>query len=242
MNYDLLSLVVGAVAAFITTLPVLIPAFRDWRNANRQSYKFVYVKVVHLTRRTPGRPPVYHARVARLDEEVPVFDEYHYFRLNMFRQKRGFTCTDRSSGVVDLQVLHPWSRDGALVFPDVGAGKQPGMVSQAVEGESNVFFTKSIYYNGLQPGNEDLAMRMEHDTREARMIVDFSSIPDCEALVPMPTAVARVGSRETQITVRKLARGIYTVCEADAREDSVVRMDFHFAWDAAGARRAGGRR
>ena len=230
----LIGIVIGAVAAFITTLPVLIPWYRDWRSAERQDYKYVYIKVVHLTHRTGDNPPVYRARVARLEQEVDVYDEYHYFRLNLFRWPReSFTCTDRSSGVVDLQILHPWNDEGRLVFTDVGAAHQPGLVSQTVRKKSNAFFTKSIYYNGLQPGNENLAMKMEHDTAEARMIVDFSSLPNCEALVPMPTAVERTGDAETQISVRRLAPGIFSVSAKDVKKETVLRMDYHFAWDAA---------
>ncbi|HYR12254.1 MAG TPA: hypothetical protein VEQ60_30990, partial [Longimicrobium sp.] len=96
----LISGVIGAGAAFITTLPVLIPWMRDWRNAEKQEYKYIYIKVVHLTRQDGVNPPVYRAHVPRLKREVDVYDEYHYFRLNLFRWPRpAFTCTDRSSGV-----------------------------------------------------------------------------------------------------------------------------------------------
>jgi hypothetical protein len=229
----LIGVVIGAVTAFITTLPVLVPWYRDWRNAEKQEYKYVYIKVVHLTRQEEGSPPVYRAHVARLDRKVDVYDEYHYFRLNLFRWPRStFTCTDRSSGTVDLQILHPWNEEGKLVFADVGAAMLPGLVSQTVNKKSNSFFTRSIYYNGLQQGNENLAMKMEHDTAEARMIVDFSSIPHCDVLVPMPLAVERVGGTETQVSVRRLAPGIFSVAARDAKKDTVLRMDYRFAWDA----------
>lgn len=228
-----LGVVIGAVAAFITTLPVLIPWFRDWRSADKQEYKYVYIKVVHLTKKSEGALPVYRAHVGRLKRDVDVYDEYHYFRLNLFRWPRStFTCTDRSSGVVDLQILHPWNDEGKLVFTDVGAALLPGMVSQTVNKKSNVFFTKSIYYNGLQQDNENLAMKMEHDTAEARMIVDFSSIPHCDVLVPMPSAVERAGEKETQVTVRRLAPGIFSVAAKDVKKETVLRMDYDFAWDA----------
>ncbi|HEX7242921.1 MAG TPA: hypothetical protein VF263_21720 [Longimicrobiaceae bacterium] len=230
----LIGVVIGALAAFVTTLPVLIPWFRDWRAGGRQEYKYCYVKVVHLTRREDGRAPVYRAYVPRLDQKVPVYDEYHYFRLNVFRWPRGvFTCTDRSSGVVDLQILHPWHDGGKLVFTDRGAGLQPGTVSQTVRKKSNVFFTKSIYYNGLQSGHENVAMKMEHHTGEARMIVDFSSIPNFEQLVPMPDAVECTPDRETQINARKLAPGIFSVSAVDVAEETVLRLDFAFRWEAA---------
>lgn len=229
--------IIGAIAAFITTLPVLIPYLRERRNRDWQEFKYAYIKIVHLTRRGGGNPPVYRAWVRRLDQAVDVYDEYHYFRLNIFRSPReSFACKDRSSGVVDLQILHPWNEEGKLVFPDVGSGKLPHQVEQTIQKNSNVFFTKSIYYNGLQEGNEDLAMRMEHDTREARLIVDFSSIPDCDVLVPMPAAVECIGERQTEISARKLAPGIYSVSGTNVRKDTVLRLDFRFAWEAAEGR------
>lgn len=236
VDIDVISAALGAMAAVIGTLPVLVPWVRDVRNTDRQEYKLVYLKVVHLTRRAPGEPPVHVARVARLPEPVEVFDEYHYFRLNVFRRPRStFTSADRSSGVVDLQILHPWHDDGKLVFADVGEAAIPQRVSQTIRKKSGVFFTRSIYYNGLQPGNENLAMKMEHDTKEARIIVDFSSIPDCEALVPMPAAIERIGEQETHISVRRLGPGIFSAALADAKKDTVLRMDFAFAWQHARA-------
>jgi hypothetical protein len=230
----LIGILIGAIAAFITTLPVLIPWFSDWRSPDKQEYKYVYIKAVHLTQRTEDNPPVYRAHVARLKRDIDVYDEYHYFRLNLFRWPRlTFTCTDRSSGVVDLQILHPWNDEGKLVFTDVGAAMQPGLVSQTVQKKSNAFFTRSIYYNGLQQGNENIAMKMEHDTVEAHMIVDFSSIPHCDVLVPMPCAVERVGDTETQVSVRRLAPGIFSVAAKDVKKETVLRMDFDFAWEVA---------
>lgn len=234
MSPELISGIIGAAAAFVSTLPVLVPWFRDWRNADRQEYKMVYIKVVHLTRRADAAQPVRIARVDRLPDPVPVYDEYHYFRLNVFRWPRDkFTSSDRTSGVVDLQILHPWNEGGKLVFSDVGAAMLPGVVSQTVKKKSSVFFTRSIYFNGLQPGNENVAMGMEHDTREARIIVDFSSLPDCDALVPMPSAVERVGDRERQITVLRLAPGIFSASLTDVEKGTVLRLDFDVAWEHA---------
>lgn len=109
----------------------------------------------------------------------------------------------------------------------------PDYVSQTVKKKSSVFFTRSIYFNGLQPGHQNVAMGMEHDTREARIIVDFSSLPDCDALVPIPSAVERVGDRERQITVLRLSPGIFSASLSDVEKGTVLRMDFNVAWEHA---------
>jgi hypothetical protein len=230
MNYDLISLLLGAIAALIGTLPVLIPALREWRHRDRQDYKYSYIKVIHLTRNDGTNAPVYRAYVPRLDREVTVFDEYNHYRLNIFPRKRPYTSTNRTSGVCDVRIIFPWREEEGLEFSDKGSGKVADVISQTMDVESKVHFTNTINYNGLQPGNEDLAMKMEYDTREARMIVDFSSIPNCEAVIPMPVAVVRVKNRERRINVHQLATGVFMVCESMLQKEAVLRMDFCFNW------------
>jgi hypothetical protein len=48
----------------------------------------------------------------------------------------------------------------------------------------------------------------------------------------MPVAVERVGETETQVSVRKLAPGIFSVAAKDLKKETVLRMDYSFAWDA----------
>jgi hypothetical protein len=230
MSYDFISLLIGAIAALIGTLPVLVPALREWRHRERQDYKYSYIKIIHLTRNNGTNPPVHRAYIPRLGQYVDVFDEYNHYRLNIFPRKRPYTSTNRTSGVCDLRIVFPWRDEEELDFSDRDSGKIPSVISQTVDVESKVHFTNSINFNGLQPGNEYLAMRMEYDTREARMLVDFSSIPNCEVLVSMPTAVVRVKNHERKINVYQVATGVFMVCESKLQKDAVLRMDFRFNW------------
>src|SRR5262245_24876232 len=161
--------ILGAAATIVAgVLGVILPTIIGrWKPSTVQQYKFAYVKLHHLSRKVEGKPPLFKRYVDRLGEDVDVYDEVHLFRLNIFfKQQADFTTRDRSSGVVDLQILYPWDR---LSFPDPGEGKVPGHISQTFRQRSRVFFTQTTRYNGFQPGNEDVLARMETDVEEMRM-------------------------------------------------------------------------
>lgn len=228
------------IASFVTLLvssPALISGVKHWLARDRQQHKFVYVKIVHLTSRAAGRPPVYVAHVERLGHagQVDVYDEYHYFRLNVFhRPQSGWCVSDRSSGVVDLQILHPFTR--TLTFNDEGSGRVPQKLEQEVEGTSSVVFTRTVYYNGLQSGDEDIAMKLEKDTDEARIVVDFSSIPNFREILGNGhvRAVRRSGKATPEpVGVEELSPGIYSASVRDGKRGDVIRIDFTFSWSAA---------
>src|SRR5215212_297357 len=110
MGPGLWEALVGALIGALATIVVgLLPLYLERRKHRYQKYKFVYVKVIHLRRREHGRAPVYRASLRRVGREIEVFDEYHFFRLNVFhRPQKEFRFSDRTSGVVDLQIMYPW--------------------------------------------------------------------------------------------------------------------------------------
>ncbi|GAB3528461.1 hypothetical protein GCM10027443_06400 [Pontibacter brevis] len=242
MDSNVIVAIISAIAGIITGL---VPHFLDKRKERKnkeeeienkdQLYKFVYVKVIHLTRKKEGRSSVYEAFVKRLKKKVKVFDEYHYFRLNVFHtpQKEYYT-ENRSSGVVDLQILHPWQNN--LQFTDQAAEKVEQYISQSIPGPSSVFFTKCIFYNGLQQENEDIGIKMEQNTDEARIIVDFSSLPNYERfLKERPTAVLRSKAPNLQdnkeISVHTDYPGFFSVRETNLKKEDVICMSFVFDWN-----------
>lgn len=240
MATEILAALIGAAVTMLTGLPSLVTWFREWRARDRQLYKLSYVKIVRLADRRVEPDAPHRATIQRLGSAIDVWDEFHYFRLNVFRRpRREIVCVDRSSGAVDLQILHPWQE--RLVFTDEGAAMIPGLVSQRITNPSTTYFTKSIYYNGLQHGNEDLAMKMEHDTDEARMIVDFSSVPGFEAfLAAPPTGTLRTTHGERTLGVAMPYPGIFSVEAKELKCDDVLRMNFTFRWSAVPAAQAVG--
>src|SRR5262245_54668665 len=134
---------IGAGTTILAALVGLLPFWLERRRRNTQKYKMIYVKIIHLRLREPGAGPVYRAMLRRMNREIDVFDEYHFFRLNVYHQNQEeFRCTDRSSGIVDLQVIHPWQDH--LVFADRDAASQVNFVEQTVAAKSDLYLTKSV--------------------------------------------------------------------------------------------------
>lgn len=198
---------------------------------NRQKAKIAYVKFRHLVKMSEGATPAYVRYVERLKKDIEVFDERHLYRLNIFHlDQDDFTCRDSSSGIVDMQIIHPWQEK--LIFSDIGAEKAEHDVTQFISVPSTVYYTKTMYFNGFQMGNENIAVKMERDTDEARMVVDFTAIPDFAALIsPEPKGLWRRGAEEHPLEVQTGPDGVFTIEKSDLKRDDVLRMDFAIDWE-----------
>ena len=253
MNPDtVITLVIGILTVlstvFAAVLAAVLPQYLNERQGrNRQRYKLLYIKVYRLRKRVDGTPPNTQAFVERLGREVPVYDELHYYRLNIFNSmQKELSITDRTSGIVDLQILHPYQ---PLIFTDKPAGMVEKMITQTMQTDSSVYFTRAIFYNGFQPGDEDISMKMERDTEEARLIVDFTAIPNYDAVVAgRPRGTYETTDGTTQLTrtveTQELSSGIFainsTLLTAGQRnkylkQGDVLLMKFSINWDAVEA-------
>src|ERR1044071_1873146 len=98
MSNEIIAALIGAIAAVAAGL---IPLIYERLAHRLEKYKFVYVKLIPLRRRQEGKPPVYQPFIPRLKKPIDVYDEYHFFRLNVFhRPQKEFSCSDRTSGTV----------------------------------------------------------------------------------------------------------------------------------------------
>ncbi len=229
MDTNLIAALIGAIAAVIAGA---VPYFLNKVGKPKQLQKFVYIKVLHLKKKVKGRKPIYTRYVKRLEKEIEVFDEYLYFRFNIFkRTQKKFTCQDRSSGIVDMQILHPWQDE--LKFADKGAKFVEKILSQIPIKPSNVFFTETKYFNGFQSGNEDIAMGVEFDTEEARLVIDFSSLPNFnDIIMEKPKAYfISIDENEEMIGILEPSPGIYCIAKNNIKKGSVLRIDFEFDWE-----------
>ena len=217
--------IVGAIIG--STVPIIVNAIRG---KNRQAYKFVYIKLYHLKKMEDGAPPACRRYISRLGREVDVFDEFHYFKVNIFKSPRkNWTVGARSRGVVDMQILHPFQR---IAFSDIGAQEKEGSIRQVIKNKASAFFIRTMYYNGCQPGNENFAIKMESDTDEARIIVDFTAIPGFEKVVKgYPSGVIRRGDHEEDIAVGETMPGMFMVSSRKLEKWDVIRIDFSFDWE-----------
>lgn len=194
-----------------------------------QEEKAVYVKYIYIRRKT--EPPVYQKYISRLGEYIDVHSEYLYYRFNKYNEKNNFvTIRDRSSGVVDLNILFPWRE---LIFTDEPSKKIPGLISQDLRG-ADTYFTVTTYYNGFSENNEDIAMKMEMDTVSARLIADFSSILNLDKLFIKEPDVYRVsteGKKTKILGLEKLNDGVYHINLSNLKKGEVVLLDFHVNWN-----------
>jgi hypothetical protein len=227
---DIIAAIIGGLIAII---PFIIPQIREWLQRKHQRYKFMYIKIHHLKRKSETVEPIYRKYIQRLGEYVDVYDEAHSFRLNIFdKDQKGITIRDRSSGVVELNILYPWKDE--LRFTDKGAEKVPHIIQQTITQPSRTFFTRTIYLNGFQDGAEDYAMKMEEKTKEARMIIDFSSIEGHDRIFnSFPKAYHRPNATttETAIGLHELHSGIYAVNHENLEKNDVITILFDINWD-----------
>jgi hypothetical protein len=220
--------VVGAVLAALA--PGILAR---WKPSGLQQHKCSYLKMYSLSRKAAGAPPLYQRHVDRLNQDIDVYDEVHLFRLNVFhKQQMQFATRDRSDGVVDLRILHPWQEE--INYPDKAAAKIPGLIVQAFEHGSSVFLTQTIRYNGFQPGGEDMLTQMEGDAEEVRMIMDFSSLPNIKAVLngnPKATLWSAQDKSWKEIKLTEPHSNVYLVEQSKLRKDDVIKVEFPIDWD-----------
>ena len=196
----------------------------------RRYKKLLYVKVNHLREKTADAPPVYRRKVERLAEDVQtvdVYDEAVYFTLELFPSKKKLERrTDQSSGVVDPRIIIPLKYP--LEFGDKYAARAPNTAQMEVDAESDTLLTISHFENGLQSNEQDFASRVEEDAEYARMIVDFSSIPDAQTVVLPGSAWVRREGKDQEAEIVTLGGSMYMVSCEDAKAGDYLGMRFTF--------------
>ncbi|MEM9868352.1 MAG: hypothetical protein AAF765_11730 [Bacteroidota bacterium] len=194
-----------------------------------QESKTVYVKYLHI--KSEKDEPVYTRYSERLEEDIAVHSEYHYYRFNKYNQKNNaIKLSDRSSGIVDQNILYPWKK---LTFTDLPSKKLKGFISQNVD-SNDCYFSATTYYNGFCEGNEDIGTKMEMDTLEARIVADFSSIVGLDKLfIKEPDAYKFEldGTRTQLLGLEKMAQGVYHLVAYNLKKDESLFLDFHVDWE-----------
>jgi hypothetical protein len=194
----------------------------------RRYQKLLYVKVTHLRTKAADTAPVYRRNVERLAEDirmVDVYDEAVYYTLELFSSKKKVERrTDQSSGVVDPRMMIPLRYP--LVFGDKFAGRAANTAQMEVSDETDTLLTVSHFVNGLQGREQEFASRVEEDADYARMIVDFSSIPDARTFVQQQSAWVRRDDQDQAAKVESLGESIYMVSCEDAKAGDYLGMSF----------------
>jgi len=192
----------------------------------RRYKKLLYVKVTYLRVKADGVLPVYRRNVERLDEDVrkvDVFDEAVYYTLEIFPAKKKVERrTDQSSGVVDPRMMIPLQYP--LVSGDKHAARSANTALMEVNGETDTLLTISHFENGLQGKDQEFGSRVEEDAEYARMILDFSSIPDAKTLVQQQSAWLTRDGKDQALQIVPLGESIYMVSYEDAKAGDYLGM------------------
>lgn len=194
--------------------------------------KIAYIKLIHLSERKEGAKPIYKRYVPRLNRDIDVYDEAQFFRLIKFSKPlKDLNIKDRSSGVVDLNILHPWQE---LEFTDYGAADVENIIEQVINmKDSNIFYSAMYYLNGFQKGKEDYMTKMELKTKIGRLIIDFSSLPKFKNFVTgyKGFKIARGTKYEMEISTQQIRPGIYHVTDVELDKGDVIGLRFEIDWE-----------
>jgi len=210
---------------------------KDTQNNNldedyTQIEKIAYIKLIHIKERKEGNTPVYMRYIPRLEREVEVFDEAQFFRIIKYSKPlTEINVRDRSSGIIDINILHPWQE---LEFTDYGSAQIEHLVTQVIDmSNSNVFCSTMYFINGFQKGNTDYMTQMEMKTKTGRLIVDFSSLPNHKYfLTGIPKGFKRVKGfdGDRPVTVEELRPGMFHIESINLSKGDVIGLKFEIDW------------
>jgi len=160
---------------------------------------------------------------AEFDADGDGVDEAVYYTLEIFPAKKKVERrTDQSSGVVDPRMMIPLQYP--LVSGDKHAARSANTALMEVNGETDTLLTISHFENGLQGKDQEFGSRVEEDAEYARMILDFSSIPDAKTLVQQQSAWLTRDGKDQALQIVPLGESIYMVSYEDAKAGDYLGM------------------
>ena len=195
--------------------------------------KILYVKVLHLRRRKDGSPGIYKRRLAEVgNPEIDVSDEALYFSLHIFSKPRKmFRWAVRSSGKADPQIIHPWTEQ--ILYPDQKERLLANFLNPTCRESSSVYLAVSHFYNGLQPGEEELILRVEEDIDYARLIADFSSVANPRPVfLAHPKAYLTTTQGEFTLGIAEIKPMIFSAFQNGIKEGQALRITYRLDWEA----------
>ena len=144
----------------------------DFDDVKLQLEKTAYYKIVHLESVSQNPDVIYQKFIPRINKKIDVFSEFITVRVNKFdKVLNHFRSRDRTNGTaIELYSLFPYK--GNMDDGD----KRATLIEPIIIGPSDIFITNGHTYNGFQSGDLDLGLKVEKNTKIARLIVDFTSI------------------------------------------------------------------
>lgn len=207
----------------------------DFDDIKTQLEKIVIYKMLNLQSIDNNPPAIYDKFVPRLKKKYSISSEYMTIKINRFDKKVShFKSRDRTSGdAIEVNSFLPFK----LGLED--GDKKAKLIEPVIIGPSNVYVLSGHIYNGFRPGDLDLGIKAEKNTRTARLIVDFSSIPNLNEILPLPprlfyrcfksdNEIAALNElHEVQIDKYEVAApGIYIAEINDMKKEEGLRFEF----------------
>lgn len=195
---------------------------------DRQLQIFQYIKILYLSEEK--EKPFYSRFIKRLNQKFPVYDEAVIFQLNSFsQQQEQCPCGFRSSGIIDLRILHPWIETRFDAKEDE---KAPHSEKHSIKKQSNAYLILCHAINNIQPGDdfENMAIEIKKDTKYARIVVDFSSLPIIE-FEEKPKAYITENNIKTPIGLEEYSSNIYSATKNDLKKGQYLRIEWKVDWD-----------
>lgn len=172
------------------TVPDLFSAYRppvknkeveivDYDDIDIQLEKTVFYKMLNLKSVDNTQEVIYEKYIPRLNNKIGVSSEFMTIRANRFdKPVNHFKSRDRTSGdAIEVNALLPFH----LELED--GDKNATLIEPLIFGPSNVYVVTAHTYNGFKVGDLDLGFKVEKDTKMARLIIDFSSVPNFDKII-----------------------------------------------------------
>ena len=152
----------------------------DFDDIKSQLEKTIIFKMINLKSVDESPETIYEKYIPRLKKSIGVVSEFMTIRVNKFDRKvEGFKSKDTTSGdAIELNSLLPFH------FNLEDTDKKPDIIQPTINGPSNVYVAIAHTYNGFRFHNLDFSTKAEKNTNLVRLIIDFSSIPNFENIIP----------------------------------------------------------
>lgn len=216
----------------------------DYDEVKTQLEKIVIYKMLNLETIEETQPVIYEKYIPRLKKKIKVSSEVMAIKINRFEKKvNHFKSRDRTNGdAIEVSSFLPFKLhlgDGDMMAKHI---------EPIIMGPSNVYVLSGHMYNGFKNGELDLGIKAEKNTKTARLIIDLSSIPGINEIIPKPPRLfhrrlredSDVSSAENLEDVELfeydiIAPGIFCAEIHDIKKEEGFRFEFSVDIDSSSA-------
>lgn len=142
--------------------------------------KVIYYKMLKLESIEETPKILYEKHIKRINKKIKIFSEYISIRIIKFDKfTSNFKGRDRTNGdAIEVHSLSPFHiniDDGDL---------RANLIEPVISGPTDAYVTVNHCYNGFKVGDFDLGLKAEKNIENARLVLDFTSIPNFNKLFP----------------------------------------------------------